>query len=184
MSTDDIPPIQRIYDLADLSEAGDEIAIRAAAGELPLLAEWAQVDRMDRFEALVTLRRLSPNRFRYDAELNADFEQTCVVSLQPVPTRLKRHFSRVLQLRPRAHRQREEEAEAVGLLTLSAGDDEVPEELDSPRYDLAAPLLEELLLAIDPYPRAEGVEFARSDEAPEVRESPFAALKRLKEKGG
>ena len=50
------------------------------------------------------------------------------------------------------------------------------------RYDLAAPLLEEFLLALDPYPRAPGVVF----ESPETGEvpppNPFAVLKALKGK--
>ena len=46
-----------------------------------------------------------------------------------------------------------------GELSPAAGGDDVPEEIDSTRYDLVAPLLEEFSLAIDPYPRAPGVAF-------------------------
>ena len=38
-------------------------------------------------------------------------------------------------------------------------EEDAPEEIDSLHYDLAAPLIEEFVLAIDPYPRAPGVEF-------------------------
>ena len=58
--------------------------------------------------------------------------------------------------------------------------DKVPEEIASLHYDVAAPLLEELVLAIDPYPRAPGVEFETPQEPAETRENPFAALKSLK----
>jgi len=60
-------------------------------------------------------------------------------------------------------------------------DDELTEEIESLTYDLAAPLLEEFSLAIDPYPRAPGVAFEpQSDRAQKGEEGPFAALKALK----
>jgi uncharacterized metal-binding protein YceD (DUF177 family) len=70
-----------------------------------------------------------------------------------------------------------------GELSPSAGDDAVPEEIESPRFDLAAPVLEEFLLAINPYPRAPGVVFEAPAEAEEKPESPFAVLKGLKRGG-
>jgi hypothetical protein len=64
-------------------------------------------------------------------------------------------------------------------LAPGAGDDEAPEEIESTRYDVAGPVLEEFSLAIDPYPRAPGVAYEPPpDEKPE---SPFAVLARLKE---
>ena len=45
------------------------------------------------------------------------------------------------------------------------------------------PLLEEFVLAIDPYPRAPGVEFAAPVDAEPRPESPFAVLKALKDRG-
>ena len=59
-------------------------------------------------------------------------------------------------------------------------EDDKPEEIDSLHYDLAAPLIEEFVLAIDPYPRAPGVAFEGPQEAQDRPESPFAVLKGLK----
>ena len=56
-----------------------------------------------------------------------------------------------------------------------------PDEIESLRYDLAAPLREELALAIDPYPRAPGVAFEKPDDA-DKSDHPFAVLERLKRK--
>ncbi len=177
------PPLQRLYDLGDLSDAGDEVVIKARPEDLPGLADWFDVRSVERFEAVVTLTRQSADRFLYEAVLDADLTQSCVVSLEPVPSHHHREFVRVLHLRARRGRHRAPEPEAGGILTIAAGDDEVPEELDSPRYDLAGPLLEELLLGIDPYPRAEGVELEIPAEHRAEKESPFAALRRLKEGG-
>lgn len=178
------PPITHVYDLGTLSEAGDEITITAGPDDLEPLAAWLSVDRVERFEGTVTLQRLAPDRFLYEGRLDADIVQSCVVSLEPVPSHIAREFSRTLRLAPRASRGRRPVEEAGGALTLAAGEDETPEELDSPRFDLAGPLLEELVLGIEPYPRAAGVAFEVPEGAAAPAESPFAALKRLKEGGG
>ena len=68
-------------------------------------------------------------------------------------------------------------------LAPAAPDDDVPEELDSPRYDLAAPLLEELSLALDPYPRAPGEDFKAPEQPGGEIPNPFAVLKKLKDRG-
>jgi len=62
---------------------------------------------------------------------------------------------------------------------LAPGADEGPEEIQDPHYDIAAPVLEEFVLAIDHYPRTPGVVFETPPET-EPKESPFAALKSLK----
>lgn len=174
------PPLQHIYDLGDLSQAGVIVTVAAKPEEMPELAKWAGVDSVKRFSGEVSLQRLSQTRFNYEADLVADIVQACVVTLEPVESHIVRHFARELHLAPRlplknAHQVAEE-------LTLSAGDDDVPETIPSPEFDLAAPLLEELTLAIDPYPRKAGVAFIPPD-APEVpQSSPFAVLKVLKDR--
>lgn len=60
-----------------------------------------------------------------------------------------------------------------------------PEQIVDGKVDLGPVLYEGLATALDPYPRAKGVEFAWADpagageEAPAV--GPFAALKQLKQ---
>ena len=68
-------------------------------------------------------------------------------------------------------------------VVLAPADDEGPEEIDSLHYDLAEPLIEEFLLAIDPYPRAPGVAFTPPEGQRDAAESPFAVLKSLKSPG-
>ncbi len=168
-------PIERLYDLATLGEAGDEIEIAADADDLTRLAQWAGVDRVERFAGKLSLRKLSPGRFAYEAELEADVVQSCVVTLEPVKSHIARSFARTLHYAPKGPAREE------GRLTLAAGDDDAPDEIASTRYDLAGPLLEEFSLAIDPYPRAPGVAFEPPEEPANPADNPFAVLKRLKE---
>jgi len=170
------PPVRHFFDLGGLSEAGSDVAVLVSGEDLMHLAHWAGVDAVNAFSAVVELRRLSKTHFAFDAALDADIVQACVVTLEPVATHIARRFSRELHYVPRSRA-------AGGVLTLAAGDEDVPEEIDSLHYDLAMPLLEEFLLAIDPYPRKEGVAFELPKAAAEPPESPFAVLKDIKERG-
>ena len=168
-------PFSSIYDLSDLSDAGVEITLTPTVEQRAKLAQWADVDAVEAFTAHVTLHRRSANRFAYEARLAADIVQSCVVTLDPVPAHLDVNIERMLHLTklPRSARIAEHE--------LAPGADEGPEEIQDPHYDIAAPVLEEFVLAIDPYPRAAGVVFEAPPD-PEPRDSPFAILKPLKDR--
>lgn len=167
-------PFEKFVELSALSEAGMDIALVPNEAERAQIAAWAEVSAMPHFEAKVTLKRLSPSRFSYAADLKAEVVQPCSVTLEPVTQKIEERFTRELHL-THATRHRPELVE----LAPGAGDDEAQEEIESTRYDVAGPVLEEFSLAIDPYPRAPGVAYEPPpDEKPE---SPFAVLARLKE---
>jgi len=172
----DEPPIRHIFGLGDLSQAGSIVTVAAGDEERARMADWAGVAQVPAFAAQVELRRLTRTSFTYDAELQADVVQSCVVTLEPVASHIAKHIVRELHFSPRPHVD-------GGELTLSAGDDEVPEEITSLDYDLAGPLLEEFLLAIDPYPRKQGVSFEPPADQADPGQSPFAVLKQLDEPG-
>ena len=169
-------PVHHFFDLGDLSQAGSRITVAAKGDDLVRLAQWAGVAQVRVFGADVELRRLSQSRFMFEADLEADIVQNCVVTLEPVAAHIGRHIVRELHFSAHPHAQ-------SGELTLSAGDEEVPEEITSLDYDLAGPLLEEFVLAIDPYPRKEGADFDPPTQEVGPPESPFAVLKRLNEPG-
>ena len=172
-------PFSRPYELSDLSAGGAELRISANDEELLRLADWLGVAEARRFEAEVRLRRHGADRFVYDAELEALVVQTCVVTLAPVPRTYRFEVRRLLEVHG-GHRRRAESAAQAGVISLALDEDDTHEELSSYRYDLALPLLEELSLGLDPYPRAKGVEFTPPDELAAPEDSPFAALAKLR----
>jgi uncharacterized metal-binding protein YceD (DUF177 family) len=171
-------PIEHFYDLSRLSDAGDEVVVAAKSKDLQALAQWLEVESVQEFEAIVTLTKLAAHRYRLDAALACDLTQASVVSLNPVRSRIKESFSRELHV---AHRPRHAKAPELDPV-VAYNDDDVPEELDSPQYNLAAPLLEELSLALDPYPKASGEVFEVAEDDGARIESPFAVLKGLKDR--
>jgi uncharacterized metal-binding protein YceD (DUF177 family) len=171
----EVLPLAHLYNLNRLGQAGDTVTVAAADAERTALARFADVLRVDGFAGRVELKKTAPNRFHLDFALTADIAQACVVTLADVPSHIERHFLRDLHFSPALRRSAEPPpAEEVSL------DDDLPEEIDTLHYDLAAPLIEEFLLAIDPYPRAPGVEFQPPGDGDKAPESPFAVLKGLK----
>jgi uncharacterized metal-binding protein YceD (DUF177 family) len=63
---------------------------------------------------------------------------------------------------------------------MAVDDEEAPEVLPGSLLDVGAPVLEELSLMLDPYPRAPGVTFEAPKDEPEAKDSPFAVLAKLK----
>jgi hypothetical protein len=170
------PPFEHFYDLSDLGRAGAEVSISLGESQRAGLAHWANVDAVDSFAAEISLRKHSPTRYAFLAKLDASIVQSCIVTLEPVRSRIEREIARELLLASPVRRALPKEA----LPPTPSVDDELTEEIDSLTYDLAAPLLEEFSLAIDPYPRAPGVAFESPKDSPEKAEGPFAALKALK----
>jgi uncharacterized metal-binding protein YceD (DUF177 family) len=164
-------PFSHVYNLNRLGQAGDEVRLELAEAERAALARFAGVLRIDTFQATAALAKLSADRFRVEFALDSDLVQACVVTLVELPSHIQCRFARELHFSAVLKRE--------GVVDVPL-DDDMPEEIDSLHYDLAAPLIEEFILAIDPYPRAQGVEFQPSAAGNPPPESPFAVLKGLK----
>lgn len=170
-------PFSHFYNLGRLGNAGDKVEFAASADELAAIAAWSGVLSLERFAVDVDIKKLGPTRFRLDYRVQADVTQACVVTLDPVPGRIDRSFSRELNFVGSSRREIES---APGDVVLDPGSDEGPEDIESLHFDLAAAALEEYSLALDPYPRRPGVEFSPGQEPSDTPESPFAVLKSLK----
>lgn len=174
------PEFSRMMTVRELSERdGRSFAVTAGAEEcrrvaerldLVALAGLAFAGRLERGpRAGVLILR---------GRLEAEATQRCVVTLEPVPARLAVEIERYFALGP--------EAEVDEILV--SPDDEEPEPLDADCLDLGEIAVEELALALDPYPRAvdaeaelEAQRHAMSEEA-ETRRSAFSALAALRDR--
>jgi len=167
-------PISQFYELNRMAQAGDEVIIAPDATARAQIAKWANVEAVDAFQAKIDLRKLSATRFALDIDLSADIVQNCGVTLEPIHSHIQTAFTRELLL-TQTHRV----AKIIDI-EPSPVDEDGREEIESMHYDLAVPVLEEFTLAIDPYPRAPGVEFEVPSNEADSALHPFAALKRLK----
>ncbi|MEQ9198503.1 MAG: DUF177 domain-containing protein [Rhodospirillales bacterium] len=117
---------------------------------------------------------------RLSLKITADITQTCVVTLEPLESRVACELKRVFTTRPPV-----ENAE-VDIDPLS---DDPPDPLEGGLVPIRDAILEQILLEIDPYPRKEGlsyVEILDDDDdgtgKADEKASPFAALAALKDK--
>jgi len=173
-------PFSHSYNLARLGNAGDRVRFAADEAERGAIAKWSEILSLEKFETEVELKKLASNRFGLSFRLVADVTQSCVVTLEPVSSHLEKSFTRELVFVGTSRNRDIADSPVLGPdLVLDTDQEEGPEEIDSLHQDLAAPVLEEFVLALDPYPRRPGVEFAPKSPDFEPPPSPFAVLKGL-----
>lgn len=159
----------------------------ASPAEREALARRFGIESVDRLEAEVTLRREAGGRISARGRLSANVVQACVISLEPVP----QHVEEPVDLRfvPAADAAL---AEATGEEEAPQAPDVVPMDPGG-TFDLGEALAQQLALALEPYPRAEGATLPRLDAAggePAAKPAaggaashPFADLERLRRTG-
>ena len=175
------PPLKHVLEVATLSRAREtsfdlqpEQEIRQQIAELMGMEKLTQM----RFKG-----RLSPRKkteFRLEARLTASFEQKCVVTLAAIPAVIDEKVARELLPMPAGTETTE--------IEIGPDDDEGPDYFDD-KIDVGAIALEQLALAVDPYPRStdatlDAAQFTAPGIAPltDADLKPFAKLADLKEK--
>lgn len=152
--------------------------IAATADECQALARRFGLLSLGCLTAELHVRRL-PGRplVRVTGRFAAEVTQACVITLEPVTSRLEGSVARCYTLAPAA---------AEREVLVAVGEDEPPEPVPAGGIDLGEAVAEQLALEIEPYPRAEGarleqVQWGGSPDG-EGRESPFQVLGSLKER--
>jgi hypothetical protein len=176
------PGYSQLFDLATLGDEDVRVVLRPSIAECAAIAEWLEASAVETLEAEITLSRQGSDLYRYEARFAADVVQACVVTLEPVHSRLEGDFHRLYAVSGPRSRHKASRPPASGIVSLS--DEEEPETVETTLIDLAAPPLEELSLALDPYPRAPGVRFEPPGEPESPAERPFAVLAELKARLG
>jgi uncharacterized metal-binding protein YceD (DUF177 family) len=181
------PEFSRRVAVASLPVDGREVAVAADADERRALADRFGLAALHRLAATVTIRPLGGGgrgvtRTEVTGTLEAEVEQTCVVTLQPL--------SRTVQetIRVRFSDEAGSDGPEPALDFDPAAEDDPPDPIIDGDIDLGEVLAEALGLALDPHPRADGAVFETSAwtgaPGPHEKEgkagSPFAALAAIK----
>ncbi|MSU89797.1 DUF177 domain-containing protein [Rhodobacteraceae bacterium 2CG4] len=184
MATDRPPPapaaeFSRPLRLARLSRARPhQIDEAATAGECARVARLLDLQAVSKLRLTGRLEAAAGGGWTFRGTVGASLTQTCVATLQPVPARIDAPVRRdyVAGL--------DADARDIAL------DPDAPDELEPlpETLDLGALAVEELALALPPYPRARGAGPAAVEARPpgaaplEPDPKPFAALQALKRK--
>ncbi len=150
-------------------------AIEANGTERAALARRFDLLSLDELRAEGTLETLHGGRGALlSVRFAASLSQACVVTLEPVPATIAETFTLEYAVPSEVVEPQD--------IEIDVEETDPPEPLIDGTVDVGEAVAEQLALALDPYPRAPGVEF----EPPEVpgpdEDSPFKALSGLVKK--
>jgi uncharacterized metal-binding protein YceD (DUF177 family) len=165
-------------DATQIPALGREYDLTAKEADRVRIAKRIDVSEVKSLSATVHIGPGGSGLIEVRGQFKADLVQACVVTLEPVPDSISEEFT-LLFARQAAKPKPAQEVE------IDDGDDP-PEILNGDVLDLGEVVVEQLALAVNPYPRAPGAEFKPvligEAEAPIATVSPFAALAKLKTK--
>ncbi|HWA18532.1 MAG TPA: DUF177 domain-containing protein [Devosia sp.] len=166
--------------LDSMPATGRDLAVTPNEDERAALAEAVGVSAVNDLHVQLHAVKFRGG-IRVTGRLTAEIVQPSVVSLDPVTQAISEPIDRIFL--PGGEKAYAGAAGAEIFVDLEG--DDIPDHFEGPEADLSGLIVETLALGIDLYPRAEGetVEAVLS-EPDEPPESPFAALKALKDKEG
>ncbi len=160
--------------LAKLKHAPLHLTLYAEAEELAAAAARLGLPSVDAIEAALSVSR-SGSRVRVRGQFHASVEQICVVSLEPFPTVVADEIDEEFLL-----------ADHSDDLEIDLDPEAVTAEpLSGDQLDLGEIVIQNLALALDPHPRAEGAALSDLEydaERANMADKPLAALANLRPK--
>lgn len=168
----------RPVDLARLGDAEVAYDVDATEPERAALAKRLGLIALRALSAKVRVRRIQGGAaIRLSGHLAADVTQACVVTLEPVDNHVEEDFTVVYA----AETSTDESALGADLEIAW------PEPMPEGPLDIGEAVAQQLSLALDPYPRAAGIELDRQwsgGEEERQAASPFAQLAELRRPPG
>lgn len=167
--------------VAQIPDTGLHRKLEASAAERQAMAELADVREVLSAEADLDVVPKSGGRIQVTGLVRARIGQICVVTLDPIENEIEEEVDLIFS--PEA-----EVRKMADLIEEGQDDEAPPEVIDPPEaivggiIDLGRIATDALFLAIDPYPRKEGVVFEAEVTALDPEDHPFAALKALQGK--
>lgn len=169
MTTGTAGPLSRPVVVNRLPPEGTEVVVEASAEERAALARDFDLVALDRLVGRFRLAG-SAHRIAVTGSVEAEIVQTCVVTLEPFPSRVAEEVD-------------VDFSDADAFRHTDAEDAEMPDPIVNGTIDLGHLAAEFLALGLDPYPKKPGAAFAFEDEGAEALH-PFAALKGLPDREG
>lgn len=121
--------------------------IEATGAERAALAHRFDLVSVDAIRAAIRLRRVSRGLIEARGRYLAEIVQSCVVTLEPVPARICEEFRVYYTFRPVAPQHE---------VVVSPEAADPPEAIVGGMIDLGETVVQQMAMALDPYPRAPG----------------------------
>lgn len=155
------PELHRPVAVDRIGPRGLAVEVEAKPDELPAIAARLRILALESLRCAFKLRRVGASTVEAEGVLRARVSETCVVSLDPFSHDVEEAFT--VHFVPPGTEDDNPDPEAVDQIPCTGG-----------AADLGETAVEQLALALDPFPRKPGAALPAeaADEAP----SPFAAL--------
>lgn len=183
MTTAGKPPFSYPVKVGHVSANPIKVHLSADENERKALAEAWDVLDVGSLEAEADVMRWKRDGVRIKGTARAHLTQACVVTLEPVEADIEEPFEALFL--PEGSRLARMETGESGEVVIDAEGPDMPETFTGDTIDVGAAVAEFVALAIEPYPRKEGVEFLphiEDDENGEKGGSPFAVLEKWRRK--
>lgn len=168
------PPLSQIINPNTLPREAHAHVLESTEAERLAISQSLGLSDLRQLSADLELTRSAGGAIRVTGRIRAEIVQPCVVTLLPVLQELDDPVDR--RFVPE-QRRREMPDKAID---IEIDDPEPPDTYPVEGLDVGAMVLEELILRVDPYPRAPGAALPEpSGDDAAAKESPFSALKSL-----
>ncbi|MET0598959.1 MAG: DUF177 domain-containing protein [Mesorhizobium sp.] len=172
-------PLSFLAHVGRLPDKGLPVRIDADERQRAALATAHGLLAVHSFRADLLVKRWKRHGVEVSGTVEADIVQACVVTLEPLAAQISEPVSALFL--PAESKLGREGFGAGGEVLLDAEGPDAPELFAGDTIDVGALAEEFFELAIDPYPRSEGADYAAPDE-PDPPASPFAGLAELKKR--
>jgi uncharacterized metal-binding protein YceD (DUF177 family) len=174
---DDVPFSYNVK-VGHISANPVRIKLDANEAERAALAEFWDIVSVGLFRAELQVTRWKKDGLKVKGTVKAEIVQECVATLEDVPSSIDEEFEQIFV--PEGSKLARLVLNAEGEIVVSVEGDDMPEQFTGDTIDVGSLVTEIAALAIDPYPRKDGVDFVETapvEEEIEVKPSSFAALK-------
>ncbi len=174
----DIAPFAYKVKVGHISANPVTVTLKANDAERAGLARIWEVDSVESLEADLHIARWKKDGVRIKGEVRADITQSCVVTLEPVKSHIRESIEQVFV--PEGSKLARHMLNEDGEMILDPEGADLPETFSGDSIDAGVLVCEFVALAIDPYPRKQGVVFeprVEADGSDDKEPSPFAVLK-------
>ncbi len=170
-------------EVSNIPSGGRRYKLSASEKECAAIAKRLELKKLIYLTFDVALNHSKEKKLHVEGAIEAEIVQSCVISLTPVSSRLFEKISISFVNEPPGSTSKKQ-LDAEHLINMD--EDDPPELVIDGRIDLGEMAVVQLILALDPYPRAEGANFNTIDWTAEeggeasYRAKSFAALEKLK----
>ncbi|MCF6369949.1 YceD family protein [Rhizobium halophilum] len=173
------PPFSYPVRVGHVSANPVTVHLEAGPTEREGLAQLWKITAVHALKSEMQIARWKKDGVRIKGHVEAEIEQACVVTLEPVSSKIQETFEQVFV--PEGSKLARMVLSDSAEMVLDPEGPDAPETFTGDTIDAGEVVAEAVALAIDPYPRKPGVGFTDHVEDDPTEEaappSPFAALK-------